>query len=125
MYVLFDIIIIVKRTFFRKRGCFMNALKMKWISENMDTLKKYRGKIIATSNNWDYKVTIYGDGSSSIDYIAKPESGCSSGIYCGIEMLKSHFTSLLRYRKDKSNRSIIPEDWEVIDRSFFEFLGIE
>ncbi len=103
----------------------MNALKKKWIDDNINTLRKYGGKIVATSDSWDYKVTIYGDGSSSIDYIAKPGSGCSSGIYCGIYMLKSHFKSLLRYRKDKENSSIIPEDWKVLDESFFEFLGIE
>ena len=87
-----------------------------------ETIKKYAGAIVATSSNWNYKVTIYKDGSASLDYIARPNSGCDSGIWCGLKNLRQHMNRNAYLMK---KASAIPEDWKIIEPGFFEALDIK
>lgn len=81
-------------------------------------------KLIARgAGNWDYYLSApYKDGSQAVLYIAKPGTGCDSGIWCGVSRLRAHFCDLARIcRRD----SLVPSDWEIVDKGFFEKLGIE
>lgn len=104
-------------------------LKEKAIKENTrkyhtDIIKQWNNKVVATSNSWDYVLHIYGDKSAALYYIAKPESGCKSGQYCGIDILSYHFKDLKKYDKDKDRKSIIPADWIIKESDFFTALNI-
>lgn len=81
-------------------------------------------KLIARgAGNWDYYLSApYSDGSQAVLYIAKPGTGCDSGIWCGVSRLRNH---LYRTRQICGGSRLIPEDWTVIDKEFFEKLGIE
>lgn len=81
-------------------------------------------KLIARgAGNWDYYLSApYSDGSQAVLYIAKPGTGCDSGIWCGVSNLRSH---LYRTRQVCGGSRLIPEGWTVIDKEFFEKLGIE
>lgn len=81
-------------------------------------------KLIARgAGNWDfYLSTPYSDDSQAILYIAKPGTGASDGIWCSVSKLRYH---LYRTRQICGGSRLIPEDWTVIDKQFFEKLGIE
>lgn len=78
------------------------------------------GVTVAKENNFEYRVTIYSDGSGSLDYIATAP-GCSSGIWCGLLRLKAHME---RNAYIMGKDQVIPHDWEIIRKDFFEALGI-
>jgi len=85
-----------------------------------EIIKDFSGVTVATSESWDYKVTIYKDGSASLDYIAKDKEHLS-GIWCGISSLKRH----LKHNAYLQNKSdIIPNDWTILQPVFFEALDI-
>ena len=105
------------------------ALREKRSAENIkkyhsDIIRKYNHKVIAIGrSNWDYKLVIYSDNSAAVYYIAKPGSGCGSGIFCGTNILKYHLQDLKRYEK-AARESIIPADWSVMEPGFFAALNI-
>ncbi len=81
-------------------------------------------KLIARgTGNWDfYLSTPYSDGTQAILYVAKVGTGASSGIWCSVSKLRYH---LYKVRQTCNGSRLIPEDWTIIDRQFFEKLGIE
>lgn len=81
-------------------------------------------KLIARClGNWDYYLSApFSDGSQAILYIAKPGSGAGSGVWCSVSRLRRHLSML---REICNGSRLIPSDWEVIDKEFFEQLGIE
>lgn len=85
--------------------------------------KKEKLHLIAEAvGNWDYYLAPpFEDGSQAILYIAKPESGAASGIWCGVSSLRSH---LKRLQSITNSKNLIPDNWTVKDHSFFENLGI-
>lgn len=87
------------------------AIESNRIKYHTDTIQEYNGKIIAESGNWTYKVTIFKDMSACIEYIAKPGTGCESGIYCGTDIFKMHFSDHCK-------------DWIILDPGFFTALSI-
>lgn len=91
---------------------------------HIDVIKEYNNQIIAIGRaNWDYKLVIFGDNSAALYYIAKPGSGCGSGIFCGTNILKYHLQDLKRYEKN-TRESIIPSDWTITEPGFFQALNI-
>ena len=82
--------------------------------------------LIATGeSNWDYYLSEpLKDGSQAVLYIAKPDSGAGSGIYCGVNRLRKHFHRLANIRHGANWNSLIPNDWNIIDKDFFTRLGI-
>lgn len=90
------------------------------MKENMNGLR-----LVATGRgNWDYYEKVFSDGSRAVMYIAKAGTGCDSGVYCGVKRLRAHFLHLMNVT-GANRKSIIPEDWAVIDSGFFAALGIE
>lgn len=89
-----------------------------------DIIENYSGQVVATCNNWDYILQVYSDKSAAIYYKAKPGTGCGSGIYCGTDILKSHFIHLKTYEK-QPRPGIIPNDWKVLNPAFFTALNID
>lgn len=83
-------------------------------------------KLIATTNgNWDYYLgPKFDDGSQAVLYIAKENSGAGSGIFCGVQRLKNHLRHLANVRFDTKWETMIPDDWKVVDKDFFDSLGI-
>lgn len=83
-------------------------------------------KLIATgSSNWDYYLTPpLEDGSQAVYYKAKEGSGAGSGIYCSLKRLRSHLIHLANTKYGSNWNSIIPDDWQIVDRQFFDSLGI-
>lgn len=81
-------------------------------------------KLIARgAGNWDYFLSApYSDGSQAVLYIAKPGSGAISGIWCSVSRLRNHLYST---RQICGGSRLIPSDWEIVDKAFFEKLGIE
>ncbi len=89
-----------------------------------DDIRKYNNQIIAIGrSNWDYRLVIFDDNSAALFYIAKPGSGCKSGIFCGTNILKYHLQDLKRYEK-AAHDSIIPADWIITEPGFFQALNI-
>lgn len=86
---------------------------------HIDTIEKYNGLILAESTNFFYKLRIYSDNSAALLFIAKPGSGCKNGHYCGTNSLKYHFSSL-----NHDKKTIIPNDWKIIEQDFFTALNI-
>lgn len=82
--------------------------------------------LIATGDgNWDYYLSQpYEDGSQAVLYIAKPDSGAGSGIYCGVDRLRRHFHRLANLLHGADWESLIPEDWHIVDKDFFTRNGI-
>lgn len=82
--------------------------------------------LIATGDsNWDYYTAPqYADGSQAVLYVAKEGSGCDTGIFCGVKKLRAHFIHLQNVIHGSNWSSMIPNDWNVVDRAFFEALGI-
>lgn len=89
-------------------------------------MANWKMKLIATgSGNWDYYLLPpFKDGSQAVYYKAKEGSGAGSGIYCGVKRLRSHLIHLANVKYDSNWDSIIPDDWTVVDRQFFDSLGI-
>lgn len=82
--------------------------------------------LIATgAGNWDYYTAPpYEDGSQAVLYVAKPDSGAGSGIYCGVTRLRAHLQRLQNIKHGAAWSSLIPDDWTVVDHAFFASLGI-
>lgn len=86
----------------------------------IDTKKKLH--IIAFGDgNWDYYVT---DDGKMVLYIAKPDSGAGSGIYCAASRLRYHFRHLQNVKHGSNWTCYLPDDWKVVDADFFKRLGI-
>ena len=83
-----------------------------------------RRLIARGSGNWDYYLTVLSDGKKVVESIAKPGTGCNNNIWCGVNGLKAHLHHLANVRHGANWITLIPEGWEVVDRSFFEALGI-
>lgn len=91
------------------------------------TVDKSKLHLIATGDgNWDYYlVPPFKDRSQTILYVAKEGSGANTGIYCGVKELRSHFIHLQNLLHGSNWSSMIPNHWTVVDRTFFEALGIK
>lgn len=81
--------------------------------------------IATTEGNWDYYLgPVCSDGSQALLYIAKKGSGANSGPWCAVSRLKQHLRHLANVRHGADWKSMIPEDWTVIDWDFFRAHGI-
>lgn len=83
--------------------------------------------LIATGeSNWNYYLAPpLEDGSQTVVYVAKENSGAGSGIYCGVNRLRAHFIHLANIKHGADWKSMIPDDWHVVDKAFFDGLGIK
>ena len=78
--------------------------------------------IAEAEGNWNYYTsTPFADGSQAVLYIAKPNSGAASGIFCGVSGLRAH---LKRLQTITNSKNLVPDNWTVKDRDFFNNLGI-
>lgn len=84
-------------------------------------------KLIAKgSSNWDYYLTPpFADGSQAVYYKAKENSGAGSGIWCSVKRLRSHLIHLANVVHGSNWNTMIPDDWNVVDKQFLVSLGIE
>jgi len=103
-------------------------LRQKAIKDNTkkyhtDIIEKWKNKVVATSQNWNYVLQIFSDKSAGLYCQAKPESGCKNCHYCGTDILLYHFKDLKKYEK-KERKSIIPADWIILESDFFTALNI-
>lgn len=82
-------------------------------------------KLIAYGlSNWNYYLRTFTDGSQAVVAIAKPGSGAANCHYCNVKTLKAHFRHLANIKYDDKWKSMIPSDWTIVDKDFFENLGI-
>ena len=91
---------------------------------HIDKIGRFNGVVVATSDNWDYKLIIYSDNSASLNYIAKNEQ-VKSGFFCGISSLKNHLRHLCNIQYDTKWKSLFDGvNWTIKEPAFFEALGI-
>lgn len=75
-----------------------------------------KGVFIAHSGNWDmweYKGTVYS--------IPVYGSGCGASVWCNVSRLRAHLYGL---QQICGYKSLIPIDWENVNREFLHGFGI-
>lgn len=78
------------------------------------------GQVIARDKNIVYFIHIYNDGRAAVWY----DNGYNHTLFCGIENLRSHLHHLKNVRYGKNWNSLIPDEWTICDKQFFDKLGI-
>ena len=88
------------------------------MTNNEIKIIKDNGELIAIgSSNWDFYAY-----NNILWSIPKENSCAGASIWCGVKRLRAHLYGLSRIRNSKS---LIPQDWQVVNGAFLSALGIE
>lgn len=90
---------------------------------NYPNVLDFNNKVVAKSYRGVYIVKVCKDGSSYLWNEAA--NGYRSCMFCGLDTLRSHLIYLANLLRGSNWESSIPDDWEIIDRSFFDRLNIK
>lgn len=74
------------------------------------------GTFLAVSGSWDmwaYDSIVYS--------IPRAGSGGACSVWCGVKNLRAH---LYRLRQIRESAGLIPEDWQNVNKKFFEEMKI-
>lgn len=74
------------------------------------------GTFIATAGSWDMW-----EHGGIVYSIPQAGSGGACSVWCGVKNLRAH---LYRLRQIRGNAGLIPEDWQNVNKNFFEELKI-
>ena len=86
--------------------------------DNEIKIIKENGELIAVGgSNWDFYLF-----NNILWSIPKENSGAGASVWCGVKSLRAHLYGLSRIRNSKS---LIPQDWQVVNSAFLSALGIE
>lgn len=86
--------------------------------DNEIKIIKESGELIAVGgSNWDFYAY-----NNILWSIPKENSGAGASVWCGVKRLRAHLYGLSRIRNSKS---LIPQDWQVVNGAFLSALGIE
>lgn len=88
------------------------------MTNNEIKMIKDNGELIAIGDsNWDFYAY-----NNIFWSIPKENSGAGGSVWCGVKRLRAHLYWLSRIRNSKS---LIPQDWQVVNGAFLLALGIE
>jgi len=84
--------------------------------------KDTKKHVVATSKRWIYYVHTYSDGSKALRYT---DGHTIDGVWCGLSCLRQHLRHLKNVRYGKAWDTLIPNEWRIVDKVFFESMGIQ